>query len=193
MDEINEADAVLDSELQRYLKECFLYEPDTGRFWWRHRPLSHFETSGMAASWNTRWAGTEAFVSRVGKNKAYLAGRVTIDGEYVKMLAHVAAWIYVYGVRPLSQIDHKNTIKSDNRIDNLRQATQTENNWNQTKRKASPYPKGVYKPRDKKRFVAQAVLGGKNTFLGYFDTPDEAHAAWLKAVTPERGDFLRVA
>lgn len=179
------------TQLQQHLHECFDYDPKSGVFRWRVRPTRHFSDIDVARAWNARWAGSRAFTTPAGRDRQYRTGRVAFEGEYLKLLAHIAAWIYVHGVLPEQQLDHINGAKADNRISNLRLATQTENNWNQRGR--GRYPKGVYKPRDKKRFVAQAVIAGKNTFLGYFDTPEEAHAAWVKAVTPERGEFMRAA
>lgn len=46
---------------------------------------------------------------------------------------HRMAWLYVYGVLPTHNIDHRNRIRADNRIDNLRDATQAVNVENTTR------------------------------------------------------------
>jgi len=40
------------------------------------------------------------------------------------------AWFYVHGVWPKNEIDHRNRIRDDDRIENLREATHQQNNWN---------------------------------------------------------------
>jgi hypothetical protein len=182
-----------DPALQTHLRECFDYDPETGLFRWRKRPVDHFVSEWACDVWNSRWAGTPAFTVKCGKRGVYRVGRFSYEGKYRKMLAHVAAWIWMTGDVPEQQIDHKNGQPADNRFDNLRPASQTQQNWNRVAE--GPYPKGVYKPADKKRFMAQAHINGKNTYLGYYDTPEEAHAAWIAAVSAadERGEFLRVA
>lgn len=44
--------------------------------------------------------------------------------------AHRIAWLLYYGVYPLLEIDHINNNKLDNRINNLREVTRAENNYN---------------------------------------------------------------
>lgn len=63
--------------------------------------------------------------------------RPKYPGEYIKVMvggvqyaAHRVAWVYVHGVQPKDIIDHKNREKDDNRIDNLRDVTQSVNSRN---------------------------------------------------------------
>jgi len=70
-----------------------------------------------------------------GKNsKGYVLLRVKGEKHY----AHRVAWLYVNGEWPVNQIDHINGIKSDNRIENLRQVTHQQNQFN----KANQQSKG---------------------------------------------------
>jgi hypothetical protein len=45
----------------------------------------------------------------------------------LKYSAHRLAWFYVHGKWPQSGIDHRNGDIGDNRIENLREATQAQN------------------------------------------------------------------
>lgn len=47
--------------------------------------------------------------------------RIGVKGKSYK--AHRLAWLYVYGYMPEHGLDHRNRIRSDNWIDNLREAT----------------------------------------------------------------------
>ena len=40
-----------------YLRERLDYNPETGVFIWRARPLEHFQNAALCGTWNTRYAG----------------------------------------------------------------------------------------------------------------------------------------
>lgn len=105
--------------------------------------------------------------------------KIRIDGKHY--FAHRVAWLYFYGVPPVSGIDHINGNKLDNRMSNLREANQKQNGHN--RRVASVNNKlgflGVYQKRNK--FVASIRVDGKLKQIGTFLTPEEAHEAYLKA------------
>lgn len=82
-------------------------------------------------------------------------------------------------IPPGMEIDHADTNPFNNAWSNLRIATRIQNAANQMvhkNRKHKHLPKGVSPKR--KRFRAQIGFGGKQTQLGVFDTPEEAHAAY---------------
>lgn len=60
-------------------------------------------------------------------NRGYV--RLFVNGAEYQ--AHRLAWLYVYGEMPVSQIDHKNHVRDDNRIVNLAASTHKENGRNQ--------------------------------------------------------------
>ena len=68
------------------------------------------------------------------------------------------------------QIDHINRIKDDNRISNLREATNAENLQNQTKASAnnSSGLLGVSWCNLYNKWVSKIMLNGKSIFIGYF-------------------------
>lgn len=112
--------------------------------------------------------------TRRGRNAGKIAGTVTNHGYVVvrvlgeRVKAHRLAWLMANGRWPDSGIDHINGIKTDNRIDNLREATAGQNNKN---RRVKSYS---YYQRRKKWYVRIQGPGKKNLVSGYFQTEGEA-------------------
>lgn len=85
---------------------------------------------------------------------------------------------------PLKQIDHKNSDKLDNRRSNLRLVTNQQNSWNKPKanRNSRSGYKGVtYNKRDN-NWRSVLSLNGKRYELGRYDTPLEAHKAYVAKI-----------
>jgi hypothetical protein len=95
------------------------------------------------------------------------------------ILAHRAAWIYVYGkIEDSMQIDHINRNRSDNRISNLRLVSQSENIHNSSIRKTNTSGfVGVGKNCHSKKWRSRITHNGKDIHLGYFFTKEEAMLA----------------
>lgn len=110
-----------------------------------------------------------------------------------RILAHRAAWALHHGEWPQWQVDHLDGVCDNNRIANLREATHTENMRNRSKHKNNSSGfKGVSMDKRSGRWRAQIWTGGQhgtNKRLGWFDTPDEAHKAYLDASSRIHGDF----
>lgn len=130
---------------------------------------------------------------RVGK----VAGCVDKEGYHgirmfsVNYRAHRLAWLYVYGEWPSGRIDHKNRVRNDNRISNLRLATPSQNGFNQAaKPNTASGLKGVTWVKGRERWKAMAGVGGGYKFLGYFRTPEAAHQAYCDFVRPIHGEFF---
>jgi len=163
-----------------YLRECFLYDPDSGILTWKTRPLHHFKRERDHLWWNKRWAG---MVAGVTMKDGYVG--VSIDGILFK--AQRVIWVIQTGHEPMT-LDHKNANPADNRWQNLREASRKQNRWNSRNRK--PSLQGVYLTRSK-RYEARVYTGKSPRYLGTFDTPEEAHAVWCAFVRQERGEFFR--
>lgn len=125
--------------------------------------------------------------SRGGRPKGSLAGGKDRDG-YVKIRlddkgrsAHRLAWLLCRGLPVPDIMDHINGDKADNRIENLRAVTNAENM--QSKFRPQVSSKLRYRGVDlhKGRFRAQIRVGKDKRHLGYFDSPENAHLAYLQA------------
>ena len=139
------------------------YSPETGAFKWKVSKAKRLRVGDVAGCQHKRgyWV-------------------IVIDGR--GYLAHRLAWAHTYGVWPEDQLDHKNGIRNDNRISNLREATNAENHQNKGARadNTSGY-QGVSYKKDRNKWFSQIEANGKNKHLGYFDSPESAYSAYLQA------------
>lgn len=102
---------------------------------------------------------------------------------------HRLAWQYVYGTAPPCSIDHINGDRADNRISNLRLAT---NSQNQANRKAAP-SRGASWNKSCQKWQAQIKVEGRSIYLGLFATQAEAQDAYARAALEHFGDYARPA
>ena len=127
-------------------------------------------------------------VSRGGRMSGSVAGYIQRDG-YSKIridnyghVAHRLAWLYVTGAFPTGELDHINGVRSDNRFSNLRDVSHTENqrNCGLASNNTSGY-RGVCFHKQMQRWMARVHVNDKKIYLGLFDTPEDAHAAYAIA------------
>ena len=95
--------------------------------------------------------------------------------------AHRFAWLLTYGVWPDGQVDHINGDKLDNRIVNLRSVSAKMNSQNQRKAMTTNAIGYLGVSRSRERYRADISVNGKANFLGRFDTPEDAHLAYVCA------------
>jgi hypothetical protein len=153
---------------QERLKELFEYDPEEGRFYNRF----------------SRGRAREA--CEAGSPAGHGYRKITID--YEKYYEHHLVWFYVYGEWP-SEIDHKDGNRSNNKIANLRIATRTENCFNAKRETGMSGLKGAYKEARGPKWYSKIQIGGCVTRLGTFNTPEEAHRAFMAAVETRHGEF----
>lgn len=161
------------------IKALLSYDPLSGDLRWKDRldarPSVRSRLNGALALTN---------ISTLG----YKRGRVM----QVSYQAHVIAWVIFYGTWPDREIDHINTIKTDNRIKNLRLATRSENNRNKPVRSDSSIGlKGVTFHPQTGKWRARISCFGKTNSLGLFASPEEAHCAYRNAMEKFHGKFAR--
>jgi hypothetical protein len=162
-------------DVRRFLR----YEPDSGKLFWLPRSASDFisgrwSAEASAKRWNTQNAGNEAFTATDARG--YKIGAI----KCLSLPAHRVCWAAHYGEWPADQVDHINGDRTDNRIANLRLATNRENSINSAKNKNNTTGfTGVSRHRG--RFRAQIKVYGRQIFLGYFDCPEAAYKAYCAA------------
>lgn len=147
---------------QERLKEVLSYAPRSGIFTWR---VAHPRAPVGAAA---------------GAVDAYGYTVIRIDGVLYK--AHRLAWLYTHGCWPRMHLDHINQVKSDNRLCNLREASQSQNMHNIGPRAASKSGvSGVIWRPDRRKWYAQIRIGYKMYRLGTFTDKAQAIAARREA------------
>jgi hypothetical protein len=139
----------------------------------RLKQLLHYDASTGLFTW-TRYA----IKKQAGYNhRGYTY--IQVDGKPYS--AHRLAWLYVYGVWPTGMLDHINQDRGDNRIINLREASNQLNQYNVSKYTNNTGVKGVCKYGN--RYKSRVTVHGKTHHLGVFDTAEEAEQAYLTAKT----------
>ena len=136
------------------------------------------------------FAGAPAFHSL--DSHGYYAGKIA--GR--KHLAHRVIFAIVHNRWPSMDIDHRDGVPTNNRIDNLREATVSQNRQNEANRNKRIGLKGVAASNPtypNTRYNARIQLNGKYIYLGSFDTPEQAHAAYKEAAEKHFGEFARAA
>jgi hypothetical protein len=119
-------------------------------------------------------------------------GYIIISVDDLKYQAHRLAWLYMTGELPRCDIDHINRDRSDNRWSNLRTATRSQNNANSpTKANNRSGYKGASWHKLSERWQASLTIGGKQVFLGYHESAENAHAAYIAAADKHFGEFSR--
>ena len=142
------------------------YDPETG----------HFSSAGKRRGWKNDLRGYR---------------KILFEGK--RFSEHRLAWFFFYGKWPDEEIDHKNLIKYDNRIINLREASRSENQRNTLSRKGttSSY-KGVSWKKTAMKWEVFITVDGKNRWLGYFENEIDAAAAFNKEAEKNYGEFANL-
>jgi hypothetical protein len=132
--------------------------------------------------------GTGLFYKRMASGKLKLTGTLHHTGYLQCKIncqnysAHRLAWLYMAGTWPEEHVDHIDGNKDNNKWNNLRVATNSDNLENQKRARVDnlstgllgAYPHGS-------RFKARITVKGKRLCLGTFNSPEEAHQAYIES------------
>lgn len=155
---------------QEELKNLFRYNPDTGEFIRIVTITARYEAGEPVGGINPR----------DGMVYIRLPGRRRFP-------AHRLAWLYMTGELPTIDIDHIDNNRSNNRWNNLRVATRSQNKANFAHTSGVSNMRGVW-PHGK-RWRAAIKVNQKRKHLGVFDTKEEAYAAYISAREEFFGEF----
>ncbi len=151
------------------LLELLEYDPETGIFKWKIAISRGIKVGQIAG---------------VQSPQGYI--KIGIGG--FQHVAHRLAWFYIHK-EWVEQLDHIDRDRSNNAIANLRPATGSQNQGNRTVDNATGF-KGV--TRKGNRYIAQITINYCNTYLGSFDTPEQAAEAYKQAALAHFGEFTNV-
>jgi len=157
------------------LLELLHYSPETGE--WLRRKTKGKQIVGSVAGYI---------------HKGYRQGyrKICIDGQIYR--SHKLAIFYMTGDWPKVIVDHENCIPSDDRYENLREATISQNNANKkiSKRNTSGI-KGVYWHKHDKRWCVKITVAKKQIWIGSFLEKEKAAEAYAEAAERYFGEFAR--
>ncbi len=155
------------------LKKHVCYEPTTGAF------------TRVASISNRVRIGEIAGSRAEGEYK-----KIRINGK--RYFAHRLAWLYIYGSFPEGVVDHINGVGSDNRIENLRVASAKQNAWNQCKKSnnTTGFKNVFWRPAKQKYEASFRSANGNRVIVGFFDTKEEAHSAYVNRAMADHGEFF---
>ena len=135
-------------------------------------------------------------------NKSYLIGQVAgsthkTGYRHITWMnrihkAHRLIFMLHYGYLP-KEIDHINADRSDNRIENLREATRSENQYNKATQKNLSGHRGVSWHKKTKKWSIRVVKEGKTISCGYCDDLELAVLVAEEARAKYYGEFARAA
>jgi hypothetical protein len=156
---------------QERLKEVLSYDPETGIWIWLkpHRSLKIGDRAGFL----------DLGYRRIGiDGKSYKSSRLAV--------------FYMTGKWPVSDVDHENLQRGDDRWKNLRCATRSQNRANTGKGiRNKSGRKGVYFSKLHNSWRVNIKRHGKSIFIGLYKDIDEAAAAYIAAAKEYFGDFAR--
>jgi hypothetical protein len=166
----------LTDELLTRIQEVLAYIPETGVFIYKKDRTNDVKAGEIAGT--------------INKTHGYRV--ICVFGK--RYLAHRLAWLMTYGIWPKIDLDHINGDSLDNRINNLRLATEGQNLANSRIAKNNRSGvKGVCWRRDIGKWSAQIRKDGKLKHIGLFATIDEAATAYEEKAKELFGEFARTS
>jgi hypothetical protein len=163
---------------QEQLKELFDYCAETGNLIWKKSQQGGKVVVGGPL-------GSEEIL-----NNGYQRRITHLKGRMYRV--HRLVWLWHYGTLP-KMIDHKDNNALNNRIENLRECTVSQNNSNRRFTGNKSGYKGVCKVEKNNSisYTASIKINNRNKHLGTFKTAEEAHEAYKKAAIQRHSEFYR--
>ena len=158
------------------LREAFDVNLTAGILRWRRRPREHFLAEREWILTNGKLAGKVAGTRRARGDRQI---RLRWRGVLYRSFVHRIIWAMAHDRWPAAGIDHARGVEAGDGIDNLREATQAD----QAQNKVGWSGRLMGVERHGRGWRARIGFNRGYKYLGTFDTPEEAHAAYLEAKT----------
>lgn len=151
------------------LLEVLRYDPETGYFVWIERVGTRTPLGGIAGHFD-----------KDGYRIIQLGG--------IKYRAGRLAWFYMTKTWPI-EVDHEDGIYDNDIWTNLREATRSQNTANSKRDVGKSGLRGVKFDSSTMNWRARIGFGNDRTWLGPFDTAEEAYVAYLAAAECVHKEF----
>lgn len=173
------------------IRQLLRYEPETGKLFWRSRPVEMFADGEKqsqhqnCAAWNAKHVGKEALIAiSDGYRKGIIFG--------MRIRAHRAIWAIMTDEWPTRgmDIDHIDGNRANNAWLNLRPATRSQNNMNAGVRADNRSGfKGVGFHVASGLWYARVTVSRRVISLGYHKSFEAAVAARIEGEKRHFGKF----
>ena len=156
---------------QLFVQEIFDYKD--GFLYWKRKGvgIKHGQKAGTSS-----------------KQKYGFQLSVRINKE--RYLIHRVIFLWHHGYMP-DEIDHIDRDNLNNKIENLRAATRSQNNANRRHKPHSSKFMGVHLSQGK-YWCAMIKINGKTTHIGYFKSESEAALAYNQYAIKHHGEFANL-
>jgi len=157
------------------LRQLIRFDEATGEYFWKERDASLFKNERRISCFRSRFVGKKLFTkpTRHGYGAAIVLG--------YSFLAHQIVWAFHHGEWP-KMIDHINGDRFDNRLENLRECTPSENQKNKAMLARNTSGRiGVTWNRQRRKWYSSIRVENKYIFLGSFHSLDDASDARARA------------
>lgn len=164
---------ITQAELMQQLK----YEPESGNF---------------IRVKNSTKAKVGDIAGGVSSGDGYVYIRILTPNS-TKFLAHRLAWLYMTGEHPKEFIDHKDGNRSNNKWENLREATSIENSRNRKLRNDNNSNlTGVsFNFRLNKWVATCKIPNKKSNHIGVYESKKEAYDAYVEYASKHFKEFYK--
>jgi HNH endonuclease len=159
--------------IEEFLKERCVYDKETGKITWA----------------SNRGKAKKGCSAEYMCTNGYKGLAISFNGRRHRFLSHRVIFVLVTGDWPSGVVDHIDNIKDNNKWQNLRDCSQSDNTTHRVMKKRY-LPLGVVyagHANSKNPYVAYY----KNNSLGYFKTPELASKAYEQAYLAEYGEDWR--
>ena len=156
-----------------------------------YKIIAGFETYSVSDHGNVKNNKT----ARIMKTRFHPEGYIIVDmrlnkQRYSKRVHILVANAFIANPDEKACVDHIDNIKSNNNINNLRWATNSENQHNKSMSKNNTSGvKGVVWDKDRNKWRAQITIDGIYIYLGSFTNLDDAKQVRIKRANEAFGIF----